>query len=389
MAGDWITMRVNLARDPKVIAIADALASDRSFMDWLTDPVRQSCSRSAYEHVTRSVTVSVTVTALLVVWGTAREQGHAVGDDLRVTCIGLNGLDAIAGVPGFGEALAGVGWAVEDQGLGAVIFPKFFLNNVPRDERQRSLARDRQRRKREREGSWRNGASVKKERDISVTERVTVTPTVQDRKEQDRKGEKRGRADALPSAPSARPARARARRPAPEAPPLDPYLGVDIPPELDTNEFHLAWAAYCRMRRESGMPLLRRAGIRLKLAEWELYPVAVVVAALEESTLQQWRGVFPRKHIQRPREQRSFWEKSVGERLFEDIQREVRKHAPDRDEDPEASREREPEYETHGRNGPGVVGDAPRLLGRRALESGEGGGDAAALRRADGGRPDR
>jgi len=75
MAGDWIKMRVWLSRDPRVITMADFLSSERQFMNWLTDPVQQSCKESVYEHVTRNVTVALCVSALLVIWGTAREQG--------------------------------------------------------------------------------------------------------------------------------------------------------------------------------------------------------------------------------------------------------------------------------------------------------------------------
>ena len=48
MAGDWIKMRADIARDPRVIAIADALAESRPFMDWLTAGcVRESCCAAA------------------------------------------------------------------------------------------------------------------------------------------------------------------------------------------------------------------------------------------------------------------------------------------------------------------------------------------------------
>ena len=78
MAGDWIKMRVWIARDPKVIQMADWIAEQREFMDWLTDPVRHSCNVTAYEHVTRNVTTALCVTGLLVTWGTARERGDRI-----------------------------------------------------------------------------------------------------------------------------------------------------------------------------------------------------------------------------------------------------------------------------------------------------------------------
>ena len=161
---DWIRMRVSLPRDPKVISVADHLAENRAFMNWLTDPVQQSCKNTAYEHVTRTVTVSVTVTALLEIWGVAREQGHARGDDLVLEHADLETLDVMANVPGIGNAMAFVGWAEESAGR-AIIFPKFFVCNAPRDEKEREQAKERKRRQRERERL----ELEKTERDNTVT----------------------------------------------------------------------------------------------------------------------------------------------------------------------------------------------------------------------------
>jgi hypothetical protein len=149
MAGDWIKMRVWLAKDPKVIAIADWLSEHRPFMDWLSDPVRRHCDKSAYEHVTRHVTVSVTVTGLLQLWGVTREDGHRDGDDLIVPMTDPTALDEIAGFPGLGEAMEFVGWAVYDENEHRTIFPKFFTRNASSDEMKRIKDAERQRRRRE------------------------------------------------------------------------------------------------------------------------------------------------------------------------------------------------------------------------------------------------
>lgn len=171
MAGDWIKMRVALSKHPKVIAIADALAEDRSFMDWLTDPVKKSCKHNAYEHVTRSVTVSVTVCALMQVWGVANDLGRADGDDLLLTHSTLWTLDEIAGVPGFGQAMASVGWATEEDEIG-VRFCNFLLYNIPSEDRKRHQANARQK--------------AKRERDKSVTGSVTNPQNSHARSEQSR-----------------------------------------------------------------------------------------------------------------------------------------------------------------------------------------------------------
>jgi biotin carboxyl carrier protein len=164
MAGDWIKMRVWLCRDPKVIRMADTLAADRDFMLWLTDPVRQSCKDTAYEHVTRNVTVALCVTALLVTWGTAREQGNREEDDLVLSHCDLSTLDAMADLPGFGDAMASVEWASERED-GSLIFPKFFKDNESPDDRHKRQNAQRQAKFRDKQSNASN----------NVTDNVTVT----------------------------------------------------------------------------------------------------------------------------------------------------------------------------------------------------------------------
>jgi hypothetical protein len=155
MAGDWIKMRVGLERDPRVIAMADFLAEQRAFMSWLTDPVRQSCNESAYEHVTRYVTVRVTVASLLVTWGAANEIGERLGDDLLLRHATLDRLDEMSGIPCFGLALEHVQWAEESEtedGHDCVIFRKFIKNNVIAEDRAAASAAERMRRFRAKKG---------------------------------------------------------------------------------------------------------------------------------------------------------------------------------------------------------------------------------------------
>lgn len=155
MAGDWIQMRVLLPSDPKTIAMADRLSTAREFMHWLTDPVRATCKECAYEHVTPYVTQCVTVTGLLRVWGVARDRGKRDGErDIRLSFCSLATLDDISGVPGFGDAMAYVGWAIE--GDNCVIFPNLGVDTKTaeegKEEHKRKLARERKRRQRERDG---------------------------------------------------------------------------------------------------------------------------------------------------------------------------------------------------------------------------------------------
>lgn len=182
MAGDWIKMRVWLSRDPRVISMADFLACERAVMDWLTDPVRQSCKDSAYSHVTRHVMVALCVTGLLVTWGTAREQGDRIGDDLVMRHCDFSILDGMTDIPCFGEALAFVGWARETDD-GSVVFPKFFKDNESPDDRHRRQAAERQANKRRRDAEK---TSPKSNDESNVISHVTVTHREEKRREEEK-----------------------------------------------------------------------------------------------------------------------------------------------------------------------------------------------------------
>jgi hypothetical protein len=188
MAGDWIRMRVSLARDPAIVAVADFLAEQREFMDWLTDPVRQHCSETAYEHVTRNVTVAVTVNALLAFWGVANEVGHPDGDDLLLRHATLESVDEACGVPCFGLALQSVDWAIEENSEGRNILrlPKFLINNVPAGDRTKKTNAERQKRFREKQALLDNDQS-------NVTRNVTVTHRIEKKREEKKEKQKQPR----------------------------------------------------------------------------------------------------------------------------------------------------------------------------------------------------
>lgn len=145
MAGDWIKMRVWLSRDPKVIAMAQHLAFDRAFMDWLTTPTRQKCDESALEHVTLNVVTRCVTCALLQVWGVANERGKVVGSDLVLHYASKLTVDEIAELPSFGDAMESVGWLKVSGKNESITFPDFMTYNVPAEDRARQLATERQR----------------------------------------------------------------------------------------------------------------------------------------------------------------------------------------------------------------------------------------------------
>jgi hypothetical protein len=152
LAGDWIKMRGNLSTNPKVLRIAAILEESKAVGKQLTTGFSGALS----EIVTRDVTRDITLASLLRVWAAANE--HTT-DGLWV---GMHpeDLDHIAGVPGFGEAMVLVGWAIYNKDTDSTQLPNFLEHNAPA-KYGRSSGAERQKRYRE---------SIKKR---DVTETVT------------------------------------------------------------------------------------------------------------------------------------------------------------------------------------------------------------------------
>ena len=150
MPRDWIKMRTDLYRDPKVIKMAKILSSESSPTSQ-DMTVSNRCDMSVTSNVMRNVMRNATVGCLVTVWGVARQEGRIDGDDLVLEGITIDVLDEIAELAGFGQALTAVGWAVEShEGLR---MPRFFEeNNEPPPRKAKSNA-ERQREYRERQKS--------------------------------------------------------------------------------------------------------------------------------------------------------------------------------------------------------------------------------------------
>lgn len=150
MPSDWIKMRTDLYRDPKVCKIADILLDPDGP---LASYVSQNCQRDMT--VTRNVTRNVTVGALVTLWGVTRHRGKRYEDDLVLRKIDADVIDDIVDIPGFGEAMLAVGWA-EVRG-GDLVFPRFFeeFNTEPSEDTKQKAA-ERQRRFREKRNALRN-----------------------------------------------------------------------------------------------------------------------------------------------------------------------------------------------------------------------------------------
>lgn len=175
MAGDWIKMRTDLYRDPKVSVIADGLMAHDSE---LSRYVNQHCQRDMT--VTRNVMRNVTVGALVSVWGVMRQRGKRNGDDLVCHAVTPLVIDDIAELPGFGAAMALVGWVVQTSE--GIVFPRFFDEyNVSPEEKTKSQGAERQRRYRDRKSQQ---SDVTNDVTRDVTDNVTVTPREEKNREE-------------------------------------------------------------------------------------------------------------------------------------------------------------------------------------------------------------
>lgn len=178
MAGDWIKMRTDLYRDPKVCVIADLLLDEDSA---LSRYVNQNNQRDMT--VTRNVMRNAVVGALLSVWGVMRHRGKRINDDLSCYGVRSSVIDDISDIRGFGEAMAEVCWVIEEDDC--IVFPRFFAEyNVEPDGQVKSKNAERQRRFRERKKAERNENSNATD---NVTRDVTVTHREEKRREENKK----------------------------------------------------------------------------------------------------------------------------------------------------------------------------------------------------------
>lgn len=175
MAGDWIKMRTDLYRDPKVCVMADLLLDKDSQLSLY---VNQNMQRDMA--VTRNVMRNVIVGALVSVWGVLRHRGKRVGDDLLIKNCTAHVIDDLSEIAGFGEAMLAVGWVKENNDdPNSIVFPSFFEEfNVDPTQEIKAKNAERQRRFREKQKENSN---------------VTVTPNSNAREEKRREDNKGGK----------------------------------------------------------------------------------------------------------------------------------------------------------------------------------------------------
>lgn len=245
MAGDWLKVRTNLYRDHKLLAMARRLREDPQFMGWLAGPQPVTkCDVVTFDIVTR-----VTLASLVVTWSFVNESisdGSDTVHGIDLTCI-----DAMAGVPGFGAAMAAVGWAVEMSD--GVEFPNFREFNAPPKERaggRRAMSGA------ERTKKWRD-------RQRGVQENVTrdVTVTAEEEEEEDLP-------DPDPDPESGKPPDALDGE-EPELDPTSAFASLSMSVAQDTAKFHEWHMRICQRKNPPpGMKPTEQSFLRT-LAVWE------------------------------------------------------------------------------------------------------------------------
>lgn len=174
---DWIRMRSSLLTNPKVTKMARTLLANPEFRDWYGNPevTNEPSQAVTMRHVT--VVTRIIVGGLLPVWASVNE---GVGRDGHLRHAGLFEVDAMAGIPGFGAAMAAVDWLAvlpDNEGLE---FANFIEHNTVGQERS-TLAKTaaerakeyRERKAAEKAASVTNGVTKKRDasRDTVTTEK--------------------------------------------------------------------------------------------------------------------------------------------------------------------------------------------------------------------------
>lgn len=160
----WIKVRESIFSDPKILSMAKALASNPKVAGYVfRDGARDMLGVTPT--VTRDVMRDVTVTGLIRVWVAANR--HTVDGTFHHA--DTTHIDDIAGIPGFGDAMIKVGYAMHDQDADSITLPNFHEHNAP--ARKTASATERQRRWRERQ--------KQRLRDVTETRDITrdETPT--------------------------------------------------------------------------------------------------------------------------------------------------------------------------------------------------------------------
>lgn len=176
MAGDWIKMRASLCTNPKVLMIAEIIGESAD----VGRRMSTGFSGTLSEIVTSDVTRDITIGGLLRVWCATNE--HTVDGVWHNSTLKV--IDQVAGIPGFGDAMAAAGWAVFDAEEGTVTMPNFLENNAPAKNNARSTSAERQARYREKKKSKSSQVTPNGDATQGVTRDVTSNAREEKRREE-------------------------------------------------------------------------------------------------------------------------------------------------------------------------------------------------------------
>lgn len=180
----WVPMRVCLSDDPKVIAMVEFLQHDEGFWLWCIG-VREG--QATWEPdadkrdglVTCHITECCVVASLLRIWGAVRAHGECDSEDMILRNSTLDTVEKLGKVASISLAMVHVGWLIE--GETSLRFPKFLKMNIPREERQRIAARERQRKHRVTSRDGERDITCDKKRDChALKERKVKERTLDD-----------------------------------------------------------------------------------------------------------------------------------------------------------------------------------------------------------------
>lgn len=132
MPETWIKLRDDLDTDPRVARMAVLL--NQTAASYVLATEARDLFGSVTKAVTRHAMRDVTLAGLARVWSHANR--HTQDGVFRHT--GLDYLDDLARIPGFGRAMQAVGWALHDPETDTVTLPNFIEHNAPDKNGQRS-----------------------------------------------------------------------------------------------------------------------------------------------------------------------------------------------------------------------------------------------------------
>lgn len=258
MAGDWISMRTNLATDPRVVRMAARL----------------------------KITRTAVAGAFWALWSAASEHGEGG----RIPNADADTIDALTETPGFSDAAVAVKW-LEFDDAGAIC-PRWSEHNDGASAKVRARERDKKRRQRTKNRRFGNlspscpdlspgqtGTSGGQagDRPGTCTGQVSHTDIDTDI-DIDKKKNQEGGAASQKAASKLTQAEAK-EHPTP--------MGW-------SPDTRAAWEAWLESRYATGKPMTKRA-IDMALAKLGEWPPPKVLAALRDAAVGGWQGIYEPK----------------------------------------------------------------------------------------------